>query len=114
MMEDCLFCKILGGGISSEKVYEDEMVYAFNDIDPKAPVHVLIIPKAHAESIMDMEGKGDYLEAMFAAAREIAREKGIDEKGFRLVINTGDDGGQTVHHLHMHMLGGRQMEWPPG
>jgi histidine triad (HIT) family protein len=111
---DCLFCKIASGEIPSEKVYEDDTVCAFSDIDPKAPVHVLIIPKTHAASILDMAGKGDELPAMFDSARKIARDMGLAEKGFRLVITTGDDGGQTVRHLHLHLLGGRRMGWPPG
>ncbi len=111
-MDDCLFCKIIGGSIPSDKVYEDDMVLAFNDIDPQAPVHVLIIPKAHFASIMEAEDS--YTAAMYAAARKIAREKGLDASGFRLVINTGEDGGQTVAHLHMHLLGGRALGWPPG
>ncbi len=111
-MDDCLFCKIAGSEIPASKVYEDELVLAFNDIDPQAPTHVLIIPKAHFADIM--EATEEYTAAMYAAARSIAREKGLDRSGFRLVINTGSDGGQTVPHLHMHLLGGRSLGWPPG
>lgn len=114
-MCDCLFCKIIEGEIPSDKVYENDYVYAFNDIDPKAPVHILIVPKTHATSILEMDAsKTEYLAAMFAAANAIAREKSLDEKGFRLVINMGKEGGQTVDHLHLHLLGGRAMSWPPG
>lgn len=114
-MDDCLFCKIVAGSIPSDKVYEDDLVLAFRDIDPKAPVHILIIPKKHFGSIMDVvSGDEEYLEAMTKAAQQIAREQQIDEKGFRLVVNTGENGGQTVPHLHMHLLGGRALGWPPG
>lgn len=114
-MEDCLFCKIISGDIPSNKVYEDELVYAFTDIDPQAPVHILIIPKKHIESILKVQdGDFQYVDAMAKAAQKIAAEKGIAQDGFRIVFNTGENGGQTVHHLHLHLLGGRYMEWPPG
>lgn len=114
-MEDCLFCKIIAGEIPSNKVYEDDMVYSFYDIDPKAPEHILIIPKKHMKSILEVQGDDfQYVDAMIKAAQEIAAEKGLDADGFRLVFNTGENGGQTVPHLHMHLLGGRYMEWPPG
>lgn len=114
-MEDCLFCKIIAGEIPSNKVYEDELVYAFYDIDPKAPEHILIIPKKHIASILEVQDDDfSYVEAMIKAAQKISKEKGIDADGFRLVFNTGKNGGQTVHHLHMHLLGGRYLEWPPG
>ena len=112
-MQDCIFCKIIAGEIPSQKVYEDEQVLAFLDIDAKAPVHVLIIPKKHYDSVMQLDDDA-LLARMFAAAREIAKTCGISESGFRLVINTGKDGGQTVGHLHMHMLGARELGWPPG
>lgn len=114
-MEDCLFCKIMAGEIPSAKVYEDELVYAFKDIDPQAPVHVLIIPRKHMESVMDAGGENaKYVDAMFHVARKLAKDEGLEGNGFRLVINTGEDGGQSVPHLHMHLLGGRAMGWPPG
>ncbi|BDF58540.1 histidine triad nucleotide-binding protein [Christensenellaceae bacterium] len=114
-MADCLFCKIIAGEIPSGKVYEDDMVYAFCDIDPQAPEHILIIPKKHFESILAVSGEDfKYVDCMMQAAQKIAREKGLAEDGFRLVFNTGKSGGQTVPHLHMHLLGGRSMEWPPG
>ena len=112
-MEDCLFCKIIAHEIPSTKVYEDEHVYAFCDIDPKAPVHVLIIPKEHIQSMAEEEADR-YAGYLFAAARKIAIQTGIDQTGFRAVLNTGEDGGQTVGHMHMHLLGGRSLAWPPG
>lgn len=114
-MENCIFCKIVSGDIPSQKVYEDEHVLAFNDIDAKAPVHVLIIPKTHFDSIMGITGgHSGTVVHMQSAALQIAKKLGVDETGFRLVINTGSDGGQSVSHVHMHLLGGRQMQWPPG
>ena len=112
-MQDCLFCKIIKGEIPSTKVYEDEMVYAFLDIDPKAPVHVLIVPKQHVRSIAEPQAE-QVAAAMFAAARKIAQEQGVLESGFRCVMNTGEAAGQSVLHLHMHLLGGRSLAWPPG
>ena len=113
-MENCLFCKIAAGQIPSSKVYEDESVLAFNDIDKKAPVHILIIPKKHVASVAALEdGDLDTVAYIFRVARDIAAAQGL-EKGFRLVANTGQDGGQTVDHLHFHLLGGRAMGWPPG
>ena len=111
-MDDCLFCKIAGGEIPCSKVYEDEKVLAFNDIDPKAPVHVLIIPKKHAANIL--EADDETVLAMTAAAKKLAKQLGVDAKGFRIVMNTGADGGQSVNHLHMHLLGARELGWPPG
>lgn len=114
-MEDCLFCKIITGEIPSNKVYEDELVYAFTDIDPQAPVHILIIPKKHIKSILEVEeGDFEYIDAMVKAAQKIAADKGIASDGFRVVFNVGENGGQTVPHLHLHLLGGRYLEWPPG
>lgn len=109
---NCLFCRIIEGEIPSAKVYEDEFVLAFRDIDPQAPSHVLIIPKAHYDSVM--EAPAEIIGRMTEAAKLIARNEGLTEKGFRLVMNTGEDGGQSVKHLHMHMLGGRSLQWPPG
>ncbi len=114
-MSDCLFCKIISGEIPSSKVYEDEYVYAFNDISPEAPVHVLIVPKEHIESANDIdENNADIVAKIFLAAKKIAKEKGIAEGGYRIVNNCGDNGGQTVKHLHFHLLGGRALSWPPG
>ncbi len=114
-MENCLFCKIVSGDIPSARVYEDAAVIAFSDIDPQAPVHVLIVPKKHVESA-DVLTDADtpLLAAMFAAARAIAKQYNLSENGYRLVQNIGRDGGQSVPHLHMHLLGGRSLQWPPG
>ncbi|MEE0868006.1 MAG: histidine triad nucleotide-binding protein [Clostridia bacterium] len=112
---DCLFCKIAAGEIPSQKVYEDEHVYAFRDIDPQAPVHVIIIPKEHIESANAITDENcAVIGHVFAAAAKIAKAEGIDEKGYRIVNNCGEDGGQTVMHLHFHMLGKRSLAWPPG
>lgn len=114
-MSDCLFCKIVEGSVPSDKVYEDDMVLAFRDIDPQAPVHVLIVPKKHMRSLLEAGGgNAPWMAAMMEAARRIAAQEGLEENGFRLVMNTGADGGQTVDHLHAHLLGGRPLSWPPG
>jgi histidine triad (HIT) family protein len=110
----CLFCKIAAGTIPSTPVYQDELTYAFADINPMAPVHILIVPREHISSLIDAdESKGALLGRLLWAAAEIARNKGLG-KGYRVVVNTGEDGGQTVDHLHLHLLGGRAMSWPPG
>lgn len=110
----CLFCKIASGEIPSTPVYQDESVYAFADISPKAPVHVLIIPREHIASLAEATAEqGALLGHLMGVAAEIARDKGL-AKGYRVVVNTGNDGGQTVDHLHLHLLGARQMTWPPG
>lgn len=109
-MEDCIFCRIIRGEIPSAKVYEDERVLAFDDINPMAPVHVVIIPKKHIPTLMDAEGEGlTDVQAMMKAAQEVARLKNVDRRGFRLVINCNEEGGQLVFHLHMHLLGGRKL-----
>lgn len=111
---DCIFCKIAAGQIPSKKVWEDERAYAFHDIDPKAPTHILVIPKKHLASLTHAEtGDEMLLGHLLLSAARIAREQGLG-KGFRVVISTGAEGGQTVDHLHLHILGGRQMHWPPG
>ena len=113
-MNDCLFCKIVKGEIPSQKVYEDDMVYAFNDIAPAAPVHVLIIPKEHITSAADINADNSKVGAhIFEVAAKIAEEKGLSD-GFRVVTNCGDSAGQTVKHLHFHLLSGRDFTWPPG
>jgi len=112
---DCLFCKIIAGEIPSTKVYEDEFVYAFRDIEPQAPVHILIVPKEHIASANELNEKNaDVLSRIFLAAAKLAKEEGIAEDGYRIVNNCGFNGGQTVNHLHFHMLGGRSLAWPPG
>lgn len=115
MAEDCLFCKIIRGEIPSNKVYEDDDVFAFEDINPAAPTHVLIIPKKHLKSIGDaLPEDTALLGKLLLKANEIAASLGLAEEGYRYVVNTGQNGGQTVFHLHLHILGGRALGWPPG
>ena len=115
-MANCLFCKIANGEIPSNFVYEDERVIAFRDINPQAPQHVLIVPRKHIASINDFQNDDKELAAhiLVDVVPKLAKELKIDESGYRVVINTGDEGGQTVHHLHVHLIGGRSMQWPPG
>lgn len=115
-MTDCIFCKIAHGEIPSTKVYEDDTVLAFRDLDPQAPEHVLVIPKKHLSSVLDFGAEDRELAAhiLTDVVPALARMLGIDAGGFRLVTNTGADGGQTVGHLHFHLLGGRSLTWPPG
>ncbi len=114
-MEDCLFCKIVAGDIPSTKVYEDDKVYAFNDIEPQAPIHIIIVPKMHISSSNELtDDNAEVVGHIFAVAAKIAREKGFAEKGWRIVNNCGEDGGQTVGHIHFHLLAGRNLGWPPG
>lgn len=115
MTSDCLFCGIVAGKIPSTPVYEDSEVYAFRDINPAAPTHILVIPREHIGGINDAEDQQQLLLGkLLISAKKIAREQGLADDGYRLVINTGDHGGQTVYHLHLHILGGREMTWPPG
>jgi histidine triad (HIT) family protein len=110
----CLFCKIIEGKIPSTSVFQDDLGYAFADIHPQAPVHVLIVPREHISSLSETDDrKNALLGHLLLAAAEIARTKGLG-KGYRIVVNTGEEGGQTVDHLHLHLLGGRQLTWPPG
>lgn len=112
---DCLFCKIAAKEIPSTTVYEDDLVYAFRDIDPQAPVHILIIPKQHIGSVNEITDENCAIVGhIFKVAAEIAKKEGIAEDGYRVVTNIGENGGQTVGHLHYHMLGGRSLQWPPG
>ena len=111
---DCIFCKIAHGEIPSKKAYEDERILAFYDLDPQAPVHILLIPKTHIASANELtEENAHVVSHIFLTAAKLAKELGLD-KGYRIVNNCGEDGGQTVHHLHFHLLGGRSMKWPPG
>jgi histidine triad (HIT) family protein len=111
---DCIFCKIVAGTIPSKKLYEDELTYAFPDINPQAPVHALIIPKQHVASLADVDANSTaILGHLLEVAKKLANEQKL-ENGYRVVINTGPNGGQTVDHLHLHLLGGRAMHWPPG
>lgn len=110
----CIFCKIANGEIPSTKVYEDDKMLAFRDLDPQAPVHILMIPKEHIASADDLtEENAQIVAHIFTAAKKIAAAEGLTN-GYRIVNNCGEDGGQTVKHLHFHLLGGRSMAWPPG
>ncbi|MDR2509135.1 MAG: histidine triad nucleotide-binding protein [Spirochaetaceae bacterium] len=114
-MTDCVFCKIIRGEIPAKKIYEDEDVFAFFDIEPRAPVHFLVVPKLHIANIMELETAQIPLAGkLLFQARRIAGELGCEERGARFVINCKSDGGQTVEHLHIHVLGGRKLDWPPG
>lgn len=114
-MNDCLFCKIIKGEIPSTKVYEDDYVYAFNDIEPQAPFHVIVVPKEHIKCANDINGENSiYIAKIFEAVKIIAKELNIDEDGYRVVNNCGENGGQTVGHIHFHLMGGRQFTWPAG
>jgi len=113
MAPDCLFCRIVRKEIPANLVHESADCVAFRDIDPQAPVHILVIPREHAASLNDISDPAIVGRLAFVAA-EIARREGIAESGYRTVINTNRDGGQTVSHLHLHLLGGRHMSWPPG
>jgi histidine triad (HIT) family protein len=114
-MSDCLFCKFVSGEIKPDTVYEDEEVLAFRDISPQAPVHILIIPKRHIATLNDLEPEDEALIGkLFLTAEKVAKAEGIDEKGYRTVINCNKDAGQSVFHIHMHLMGGRYMDWPPG
>ncbi len=114
-MPDCLFCQIANKEIPAEVVYEGDEVLAFEDIDPQAPVHILIIPKAHIPTIQDEKaGSGNLLASLYEAVQKIASDKGLDDQGYRVVVNHGEQGGQSVAHLHFHLLGGRNLTWPPG
>lgn len=111
---DCLFCKIAAGQIPSTKIYEDDNVYAFADIDPQAPFHAIVIPKTHIASANEINSDNSVLIAkVFEAIAVIAKEQNL-QNGYRVVNNCGEDGGQTVHHIHFHMLGRRSLAWPPG
>lgn len=115
MSDNCVFCKIVRGDIPSSKVYEDDQALAFRDITPAAPTHVLVVPKQHITSLAEIDDANATLYAhVLKIVAQIARDEGIAESGYRVVTNIGDEGGQSVHHLHFHLLGGRQMSWPPG
>ena len=114
-MESCLFCKIINKEIPASMVFEDEKMIAFNDINPQAPIHILLIPREHFSSLNEIpEEKKNILSHILLKARQIAQEKGFAEKGYRIVLNTARDSGQEVLHIHLHLLGGRRMQWPPG
>ncbi|WP_353684859.1 histidine triad nucleotide-binding protein [Thermodesulfovibrio sp. 3907-1M] len=112
---NCVFCKIIKKEIPSKIVYEDELVLAFEDIAPQAPIHILVIPKKHYSTLLEMnEEEKELLGHIFMVINKIAKEKGVDERGFRVVLNCNSQAGQTVYHIHFHLLAGRQMHWPPG
>jgi histidine triad (HIT) family protein len=113
MSDSCLFCRIVRGEIPARLVAENSQAIAFRDIDPKAPVHVLVVPRRHIASLSEATDSGELGELMLLAA-SVARSEQVDVSGYRCVINTGAEGGQTVHHLHVHVLGGRSLTWPPG
>lgn len=114
-MQDCIFCKIAEGGIPCKKAYEDDKSLAFFDINPQAPVHILIIPKTHIPSVNALtEENAGIVSHLLMVSKDLAKEHGLSEDGYRLVINTGAAAGQTVHHIHIHLLGGRNLGWPPG
>jgi histidine triad (HIT) family protein len=113
MTESCLFCRIVRREIPAKVIHEDEHTLAFRDIDPKAPTHVLVIPKVHVASLNEIDDPA-FVGRLMLAAKQIAEAEGIAEAGYRTVVNTGSNGGQTVFHIHLHLLGGRRMTWPPG
>ena len=114
-MDNCIFCRMVSGDLASDKVYEDEEVLAFNDINPKAPTHVIVIPKTHIATLNDLDpAHAALVGKLFLAAQEIARAQGFAEAGYRTVINCNRLAGQSVFHIHLHLLAGRLMGWPPG
>lgn len=114
-MSDCLFCKIAAKTIPAKLVHEDDRAVAFDDINPQAPAHTLVIPRRHVASVAELnEADAGLLGHLLLVGNQVAKQKGIAEGGYRLVVNTGRNGGQTVFHLHLHLLGGRPMHWPPG
>ena len=114
-MSDCLFCKFVNGEIQPNTVYEDDEVLAFRDINPQAPTHILVVPKRHIPTLNDLQdGDGALIGKLYLTAQRVAREEGLAEDGYRTVINCNEAAGQSVFHIHLHLLGGRRMQWPPG
>ncbi|WP_078119138.1 histidine triad nucleotide-binding protein [Thiosocius teredinicola] len=114
-MDDCIFCKIAAGDIPAERVFEDDHVVAFRDLNPQAPTHVLVIPKRHIATLNELKPEDEaVIGRMYGAARDIAEQEGFADAGYRTVVNCNEAGGQTVFHIHLHLLGGRMMHWPPG
>ena len=114
-MSDCLFCKILEGEIPCDRVYENDQVIAFRDVNPQAPTHILVIPRKHISTVNDLTPDDkNIVGEMILAAQVIAKQEGIEESGYRLIMNCNEGAGQTVFHIHLHILGGRRMNWPPG
>lgn len=113
--DDCLFCGIASGDVSGDLVHQDDDVVAFRDINPQAPTHILIIPREHIPSVDDLEpGHAELVGKLCLVARDLARDEGVAEDGYRLVMNTGRGAGQSVFHIHLHLIGGRKLGWPPG
>jgi len=111
----CLFCEIVAGRIPAKVAYQDDEVLAFHDINPQGPVHVLVVPKRHITSLLDLTAEDDaVVGALVRKARDLATDLGLGERGFRLVFNCGDDAGYSVYHIHLHLVGGRTLAWPPG
>jgi histidine triad (HIT) family protein len=111
----CLFCEIVAGRVPAKVAYQDEQVLAFHDINPQGPTHILVVPRRHITSLLDLSTEDDALVGtLVRRARDLAVEKGLDERGFRLVFNCGEDAGYSVYHIHLHLVGGRRMAWPPG
>ena len=114
-MSDCIFCKIVSGEIKTEFIHQDDQIVAFKDINPQAPTHIQIIPRRHIETILDLtEDDAGLVGHMLLTANKLAKDSGISQSGYRLVFNCKRDGGQEVYHIHLHLLGGRRMKWPPG
>ena len=114
-MTDCLFCKMVSGAIQPDVVYEDEDVLAFRDVNPQAPLHVLVIPKTHIATTNDLDtGNADIVGKLYLAAKQVAADEGVAEPGYRMVMNCNPGAGQSVYHIHLHVLAGRPMGWPPG
>lgn len=114
-MADCIFCKMVAGEINPDVVYEDEEVLAFRDVNPQAPVHVLVVPRRHIATLNDVtEAEAPLIGRLYLAAKKVAEHEGIAERGYRTLINCNPEAGQSVFHLHLHVLGGRPMHWPPG
>ncbi|MFL2915601.1 MAG: histidine triad nucleotide-binding protein [Nitrospinia bacterium] len=114
-MGNCLFCKINDNTIPSHKVYNSDTLFAINDLNPQAPTHILIIPRTHQASLLDVEEKDHSLMgSVIGVANQLAKERGLDASGYRLVVNCGAGAGQSVYHIHFHLLGGRDLNWPPG
>ena len=114
-MSDCLFCRILAGDVPATEVLSTPRAFAFRDVNPQAPTHVLVIPREHITDASELEpGHGEILAEMYATANAVALAEGIDKSGYRLVFNVGEDSGNSVAHLHLHVLGGRKLAWPPG
>jgi len=111
----CLFCEIAGGRIPAKVAYQDDTVLAFHDINPQGPTHILVIPRRHITSLMDLTEEDDVLVGnLVRRARDLAKQTGLGERGFRLVFNAGEDAGYSVYHVHLHLVGGRRLSWPPG